>query len=79
MIDMTNQNKKQSLPIVLYGPLAQQPVLEADAVRNMARRLGITRPLGHDLSLAFGTSEFSMLEMAGACQWRTGDYPLWHS
>ena len=37
-----------------------------DAVRNLARRLGITRPLGHDLSLALGTSEVSMLEMAGA-------------
>lgn len=37
-----------------------------DNVRNLARRLGITRPLGRDLSLALGTSEISMLEMAGA-------------
>ena len=29
MIKMTNQNNQKPLPIVLYGPLAQQPVLEA--------------------------------------------------
>lgn len=35
-------------------------------VRNLAQRLGIAHPLGHDLSLALGTSEVTMLEMAGA-------------
>ncbi|MDR3516129.1 MAG: PBP1A family penicillin-binding protein [Azospirillaceae bacterium] len=34
-----------------------------DKVRSLARRLGITAPLGHDLSLALGTSEVTLLEL----------------
>ena len=36
-----------------------------ERARGMARRLGITDPLGHDYSLALGTSEVNLLEMAG--------------
>lgn len=36
------------------------------AVSAVARRLGITSPLGQDLSLALGTSEVSLLEMTTA-------------
>lgn len=35
-------------------------------VAAMARRLGITSPLGRDASLALGTSEVSLLELTGA-------------
>ncbi|MEM6903147.1 MAG: penicillin-binding transpeptidase domain-containing protein, partial [Pseudomonadota bacterium] len=35
-------------------------------LHDMARRLGITAPLGHDLSLALGTAELSMLELTAA-------------
>tara|TARA_X000001036_G_scaffold295586_1_gene274766 strand:- start:4553 stop:6682 length:2130 start_codon:yes stop_codon:yes gene_type:complete len=37
-----------------------------DRVKGVARRLGITSPLGHNLSLALGTSEVSMLELTAA-------------
>jgi penicillin-binding protein 1A len=37
-----------------------------DRVHATARRLGITAPLGHDLSLALGTSEVTLLELTGA-------------
>ncbi len=33
--------------------------------REMAKRLGITEPMGRDYSLALGTSEVTLLEMAG--------------
>jgi penicillin-binding protein 1A len=36
------------------------------AVAATARRLGITSPLGHDASLALGTSEVTLLEMTSA-------------
>ncbi len=36
-----------------------------NAARTMARKLGITEPLGKDYSLALGTSEVTLLEMAG--------------
>jgi penicillin-binding protein 1A len=36
-----------------------------ERARAMARRLGITDNLGHDYSLALGTSEVNLLEMAG--------------
>ncbi|MDP9195805.1 MAG: penicillin-binding transpeptidase domain-containing protein, partial [Pseudomonadota bacterium] len=35
-------------------------------VQDVARALGITSPLGHDLSLALGTSEVTLLELTGA-------------
>ncbi len=35
-------------------------------VASVARRLGITSPLGRDASLALGTSEVSLLELTGA-------------
>lgn len=37
-----------------------------DRVRSLAQRLGITSPLGHDLSLALGTSEVTPLELTAA-------------
>lgn len=37
-----------------------------DSVRKVAQRLGISSPLGHDLSLALGTSEVSLFEMTTA-------------
>jgi penicillin-binding protein 1A len=37
-----------------------------DPVRTIARRLGITSPMSRDLSLALGTSEVTLLELAGA-------------
>jgi penicillin-binding protein 1A len=37
-----------------------------DPVRAIARRLGITSPMSRDLSLALGTSEVTLLELAGA-------------
>jgi len=37
-----------------------------DAVRRTARQLGISSPLGKDLSLALGTSEVSLYEMTAA-------------
>ena len=37
-----------------------------ESVRRVARQLGITSPLGHDLSLALGTSEVSLQEMTTA-------------
>ena len=36
-----------------------------NSARAMARKLGITDPLGKDYSLALGTSEVTLLEMAG--------------
>lgn len=44
--------------------LAQEHGL--DPVRRLARQLGISSPLGQDLSLALGTSEVSLYEMTGA-------------
>ncbi len=35
-------------------------------VRYLAERLGITSPLGNDLSLALGTSEVSLIQLTGA-------------
>jgi penicillin-binding protein 1A len=35
-------------------------------VAETARRLGIAAPIGHDLSIALGTSEVSLLELTGA-------------
>ncbi|WP_063833565.1 transglycosylase domain-containing protein [Skermanella stibiiresistens] len=37
-----------------------------DPVRSVARRLGITSPVAKDLSVALGTSEVTLLELAGA-------------
>ncbi|WP_246148583.1 transglycosylase domain-containing protein [Skermanella pratensis] len=37
-----------------------------EPVGTLARRLGITSPMGKDLSLALGTSEVTLLELAGA-------------
>jgi penicillin-binding protein 1A len=37
-----------------------------EAIANVARRLGITSPLGSDATLALGTSEVSLLELATA-------------
>ncbi len=37
-----------------------------ERVRTLAQRLGITSPLGHDLSLALGTSEVTPLELGAA-------------
>ena len=37
-----------------------------DAAIDMARRLGLTTPLGRDLSLALGTSEVTLLELTSA-------------
>ncbi len=37
-----------------------------ERVRTLAQRLGITSPLGHDLSLALGTSEVTPLELTAA-------------
>ncbi|MGB4102091.1 MAG: PBP1A family penicillin-binding protein [Alphaproteobacteria bacterium] len=37
-----------------------------ESVRDIAQKLGITSPLGHDLSLALGTSEVSLHEMTTA-------------
>jgi penicillin-binding protein 1A len=37
-----------------------------ERMRDAARRLGIERPLGQDLSLALGTSELTPLELTGA-------------
>jgi penicillin-binding protein 1A len=44
--------------------LAQQHGIEA--VRRVARKLGINSPLGQDMSLALGTSEVSLYEMTAA-------------
>ena len=37
-----------------------------DRVRDLAERLGITSPLGKDLSLALGTSEVSLIQLTAA-------------
>jgi penicillin-binding protein 1A len=37
-----------------------------DRTRNLARRLGISEPIPHDLSIALGTSDVNLLEMVGA-------------
>ncbi|MEI6985929.1 MAG: PBP1A family penicillin-binding protein [Rhodospirillaceae bacterium] len=37
-----------------------------DRVRTLAQRLGITSPLGRDLSLALGTSEVTLIELVAA-------------
>ena len=37
-----------------------------DHVRHLAQRLGISRPIPHDLSIALGTSDVTLLEMTGA-------------
>ena len=37
-----------------------------DRVRSLAERLGITSPLGNDLSLALGTSEVSLIQLTAA-------------
>lgn len=37
-----------------------------EPVATLARRLGITSPMGKDLSLALGTSEVTLLELTGA-------------
>lgn len=37
-----------------------------DHVRKLARRLGISRPIPHNLSIALGTSDVTLLEMTGA-------------
>ncbi|MEI8395825.1 MAG: penicillin-binding transpeptidase domain-containing protein, partial [Rhodospirillaceae bacterium] len=48
-----------------------------DRVRRLAERLGITSPLGRDLSLALGTSEVSMIELVAAYAGiANGGYPV---
>lgn len=40
--------------------------VETDPVIHMARRMGITAPLGHNLSLSLGTSEVSLFQLTAA-------------
>ncbi|MBI5572720.1 MAG: PBP1A family penicillin-binding protein [Desulfomonile tiedjei] len=40
--------------------------VELDPVIEMARKMGITSPLGHNLSLSLGTSEVSLYELTSA-------------